>query len=127
MNKIILFLDHLYETINIYQTIIIYDKNNYKYDIYKLIKILSSKDYPICMVDNYTEDIQKKENKFRVFIMDSDTFFNHYIQIKNLDLIMISAIMCLDKISHDKISTFLNLNNSINLANEVYIFSIDNI
>jgi hypothetical protein len=127
MNKIILFLDHLYETINIYQTIIIYDKNNYKYDIYKLIKILSSKDYPICMVDNYTEDIQKKENKFRVFIMDSDTFFNHYIQIKNLDLIMISAIMCLDKISYDKISTFLNLNNSINLANEVYIFSIDNI
>jgi hypothetical protein len=95
----------IYETINIYQTIIIYDKNNYKYDIYKLIKILSSKDYPICMVDNYTEDIQKKkENKFRVFIMDSDTFFNH-IQIKNLDLIMISAIMCLDKISYDN-STF---------------------
>jgi hypothetical protein len=51
----------IYETINIYQTIIIYDKNNYKYDIYKLIKILSSKDYPICMVDNYTEDIQKKK------------------------------------------------------------------
>jgi hypothetical protein len=125
MNKIISFIDHLYETINIYQTIILY---NNKYEISELVNILSSKDYPVCIIStNDNENIIQKENKFRVFIMDNDTFLNHYIQTKKLDLTMLSVIMCLDKISHQKICNYLNLNNAINLAEELYIFSIDNI
>lgn len=128
MNKIISFIDHLYETINIYQTIILYNENNNKYKISELVDILSSKDYPVCVLyNNDNEDIIKKENKFRVFIMDTETFFNHYIKTKKLDLTMLSVIMCLDKASHEKICNYFNLNNAINLAEELYIFSIDNI
>ena len=50
MNKIINFIDHLYESINIYQTLIIY--NDMNYDINDLKILLEEKDYPVCIIDD---------------------------------------------------------------------------
>lgn len=123
MNKIINFIDHLYESISIYQTLIIY--NDMKYDINELKILLEEKDYPVCIID---DNISIKENNFRVFIMNIDIFLNGYLNTKNLDLTKVTIIVCLDGISLNKINTYLNNKElNINLADELYIFSIDNV
>ena len=89
MNKIINFIDHLYESINIYQTLIIY--NDMNYDINDLKILLEEKDYPVCIID---DNISIKENNFRVFIMNVDIFLNGYINTIKLDLSKVNIILC---------------------------------
>ena len=97
MNKIINFIDHLYESINIYQTLIIY--NDMNYDINDLKILLEEKDYPVCIID---DNISIKENNFRVFIMNVDIFLNGYINTIKLDLSKVNIILCLDDVSLNK-------------------------
>jgi len=123
MNKIINFIDHLYESISIYQTLIIY--NDMNYDINELKMLLDEKDYPVCIID---DNISIKENNFRVFIMNIDVFLNGYLNTKKLDLTKVTIILCLDGIALYKINNYLNKKElKINLADELYIFSIDNV
>ena len=123
MNKIINFIDHLYESINIYQTLIIY--NDMNYDINDLKILLEEKDYPVCIID---DNISIKENNFRVFIMNVDIFLNGYINTIKLDLSKVNIILCLDDVSLNKTNNYLNNKElNINLADELYIFSIDNV
>jgi hypothetical protein len=123
MNKIINFIDHLYESINIYQTLIIY--NDMNYDINDLKILLEEKDYPVCIID---DNISIKENNFRVFIMNVNIFLNGYINTKRLDLSKVNIILCLDDVSLNKTNNYLNNKElNINLADELYIFSIDNV
>ena len=123
MNKIINFIDHLYESINIYQTLIIY--NDMNYDINDLKILLEEKDYPVCIID---DNSSIKENNFRVFIMNVDIFLNGYINTIKLDLSKVNIILCLDDVSLNKTNNYLNNKElNINLADELYIFSIDNV
>ena len=123
MNKIINFIDHLYESINIYQTLIIY--NDMNYDINDLKILLEEKDYPVCIID---DNISIKENNFRVFIMNVDIFLNGSINTIKLDLSKVNIILCLDDVSLNKTNNYLNNKElNINLADELYIFSIDNV
>jgi len=121
MNKVINFIEHLYESINIYQTLILYDKRD---DIIEMKNILNDKDYPVCIIDD--NNFQINENKFRVFIINYDVFLNAFLKNNNIDFTKITVILCLDEKSHEQINCYLK-NNNINLADELYIFSIDNI
>ena len=87
--------------------------------------LLEEKDYPVCIID---DNISIKENNFRVFIMNVDIFLNGYINTIKLDLSKVNIILCLDDVSLNKTNNYLNNKElNINLADELYIFSIDNV
>ena len=60
--------------------------------------------------------------------MNVDIFLNGYINTIKLDLSKVNIILCLDDVSLNKTNNYLNNKElNINLADELYIFSIDNV
>jgi hypothetical protein len=125
MDKIINFLDHIYENIDIYQTLILYQDD--RDDINDMRDQLYQKDYPVCIINNINlENLIQNENNLRVFIMNSNIFIDSYLKIKEFNLNKVTVILCLDEASHEKINYYFK-NNYINFADKLYIFSIDNV
>ena len=118
IDNIINFIDHIYETINIYHTLILYDDIDVSI-LNKLILKLKEKDYPI---DFYTDNknITDMELKSRIIVVNSTNIYKYFHE-KNNDLSDFNIVLCMDfnsdKVLHEK------LVNQVRFAEKMYIFS----
>ncbi len=116
IDEIINFIEHIYESINIYHTIILYSSLS---SIDNLNVELKEKDFP---VEVYTGDqnVEDMEYRSRVIILDV-SYIDKYITEKNNDLSDITVFVCMDKdsdtILHEKI------NKEVRFSEKMYIFS----
>ncbi len=116
IDEIINFIEHIYESINIYHTIILYSSLS---SIDNLNVELKEKDFP---VEVYTGDqnVEDMEYRSRVIILDV-SYIDKYITEKNNDLSDITVFVCMDKdsdtILHEKI------NKEVKFSEKMYIFS----
>lgn len=120
IDEIIDFINHIYESINIYHTVIFYDENIASEDVLnELIQKLTYMDYPVDTFKN--QDIDILELHSRIIIVEKK-YFDFYFSSKNKDFSNITIILCLDtnveKIIHEKLH-----NNDITFAEKMYIFS----
>ncbi len=120
IDEIIQFIDHIYETINIYHTLIFYNKEHSKTNLQNLINKLKEKEYPISIYNN-EQDINLIELHSRIIVIEHN-YIEKYFEKKQNDLSNITILLCLDpcveKQIHDKIN-----NNIITFAEKMYIFS----
>lgn len=115
INKIIDFIEHLFENINIYNTVILYDEKTSTID--ELYIKLKEHDFPAYIMTHLDNDINL--NKYRVFIMPV-TLFNKFIS-KNRN---ITIILTLNNTIYKNIcDTLINYN----IQEKVYIFSCNNL
>jgi hypothetical protein len=113
------FIDYIYENINIYNSIIIYDANKY-FDLDDFINNLNNKDYPIGHI-RYNIPIDVLENRYRMIVIPHTQFYN-YINIKNNNLSNITVIFCLDKYNY--VTNILSKIKFINTIEDINVFKI---
>ena len=113
------FIDNIYENINIYNSLIIYDAYQ-SYTIHNLINELILKDYPIYHLNHPTDNLNYLENKYRMFIIPHDQF-SSYIYNKKYDLTNISLILCLNKFNY--VSKILS-NKDISISEDIFVFQL---
>lgn len=112
VNKLIEFIEHLFENINIYTTVILYDEK--KYNIGALYSKLKEHDFPVCI---YNTEVNL--NKYRVFIMSYSLFSKFVTENNN-----ITIILALNNSIYKNIcDTLVNYN----IQDKVYIFSCNNL
>lgn len=90
------FIDYITSSINIYNSLIIYD--NKSYDIESFTYNMYNKDYPIGYFDENIP-IDVLENKYRMILLPYDKFLD-YLFYKNNDLTNITVIFCLHKYNY---------------------------
>lgn len=119
IDDIINFINHIYESINIYHTLIFYDKQTVCSILNELIIKLKDRDYPIETYIN--QNIDMLELHSRIIVIERENI-DYYFQNKNNDISNITIILCLDNtietIVHEKLQ-----NNNIIFAEKMYIFS----
>lgn len=114
INRIIDFIEHLFENINIYTTVILYDKN---YNIGELYTRLKEHDFPVHIYTHFDKEINL--NKYRVFIMPYSLFNKFINENKN-----VTIILALNNSIYKNICDMLI---NYNTHEKVYIFSCNNL
>lgn len=121
------YLEHLYENMNVYQCLIVYDNNDIQGSV---IADLSTKlrqhDYPLCELhESIISEIELIETKYRVFLIPYD-LLDVYIHQKHNDLGTVNVILCIGNYVYEQ--TRKQLQDPINsLADRLYIFSCNKV
>jgi len=128
IEQIVKFIEHIYETVNIYHTLILYDDSVIKANVLNdLINRLEKKDFPVGVYKDKDNDIDILELHSRVIILDKKHFYT-YVEKKNNDLTNITIMLCMDSISgkilHDKLNENVD---KIRFAEKMYIFSCNKV
>lgn len=126
IEQIVNFIEHIYETVNIYHTLILYDDSLITTTVLNdLTNRLEKKDFPVGVYKN--NDIETLEFHSRVIILDKE-YFDTYIEKKNNDLTNITIMLCMDAISgkmlHDKLIANVE---KVRFAEKMYIFSCNKV
>lgn len=103
------FIDHIYHSIDIYRSLIVYNDDNKKsmHDLYNLLKF---KDYPVAII-NKSCDYDLDRYKMYIIHQDLLEYIDDYCNTSS-----INVLFCLDDTHlHDKI---INTN-----LNKIFIFS----
>jgi hypothetical protein len=85
------FIDYIYNNINIYHSLVIYDDTNTPTEF---VKLLNLNDYPAKIIYNITE-IEDYEHNVRIFAIHVDTF-NELLFIKNNNIHLYTVIFCIN-------------------------------
>lgn len=121
-NKIVSFIDHVYENMNIYQALIIYPDD---YKPYDLIHDLSIRDYPVVQITNDNlSNMEFLETRYRLFAMNTSIF--HQFLEKKEDIDSVTILVCLS----DEVTNFVKdkiRNTTFNMSEKLYIFSCNNV
>lgn len=121
-NKILTFIDHVYENMNIYQALIIYP-DGYQPNI--LIRDLSLRDYPVVQITSENlSALHILETKFRLFAMDTSTF-DAFLKMKT-DIDSVTILVCLSDIVTNFVKDKIR-KTTFNMSEKLYIFSCNNV
>lgn len=122
MDKLVQFMEDLYEYINIHHSVVISEDTEYNYD---LCHALRDRDFPVL---NVTQDNIKQLEQYklssRCFIMNYNTFTEFVHEIKDTFLYVSAIVTIENEHEKDKIKNFLN-NENIILNDNLHFFAMD--
>lgn len=105
------FIKYIYENINVYFSLIIYDNETDITKLEKTILHLEELDYPVKYIENIKDikNIEKYEHvSARIFAIHKD-HFNELCFVKNNNMLQYNVIFCTNTLSFNSITDSLEL------------------
>jgi esterase/lipase superfamily enzyme len=105
------FIKYIYENINVYFSLIIYDNETDTVYLEKLMNDLNIYDYPVKYIENIKDikHIEKYEHvSARIFAIHKD-HFNELCFVKNNNMLQYNVIFCMNTPSFNSITNSLEL------------------
>jgi len=103
------FINYIYDNINVYFSLIIYDDDTEPTKLEKTINLLTEHDYPIKYIEDI-KDIKHIENyehiSARIFAIHKD-HFNELCFVKNNNMLQYNVIFCMNTPSFNSITNSL--------------------
>jgi hypothetical protein len=112
-------IDLAYTSINIYNSVIVYEDNT---DIEDLKNLLTDHLYPWVVIDNYDENFDLYAAKYRMFLLRQSEFCK-YLHYRRYDLCDISIIICT---SHDVFDSVCANLEDAHTNEDIILLSIEN-
>lgn len=120
------FIDHVYETLNVYHTLILTNKKFHSSQLETLLFELKSKDFPVTtLTKQNVSNIDDLEAQYRIFILNISDM-HEYMTAKNMDIASITIMLCMDCELYAELCEYIKTQH-MNIADNLYIFSCDNV